>query len=103
MSDFRVSHPMFLEAWGDGHQLVVFRSPVVRDDDPWYQQVLEHIRVNGLEPADHEAFGAVGMLFSRCEASWYISPVARHGGLLAAAGHSRSARCGTPQPTEQHG
>jgi len=89
MSDFRVSHPTFLEAWGDEHQLVVFRSPVVRDDDPWYQQVLDHIRENGLEPADQEAFGAVGMMFARCEASWYLSPVALRDGLLAA---------GRPQP-----
>jgi hypothetical protein len=49
---FAVDHGTMLRAFGDDEQIVVFRSPVVKDDDSMMREVQEHIREHGMALLD---------------------------------------------------
>lgn len=77
------SRECWLQAIGDQHQLVVFKSPMLREDDPWLDPVKSHIAEHGLELADQETVTDAQMMFGRGELSWYMSRAALRDGLLS--------------------
>ncbi|ORB73134.1 hypothetical protein [Mycobacterium scrofulaceum] len=79
---FRVNHPGFLDAFADEHQMVVFGSPVVRDDDPILQPVLDRIQHFELELADEITVKDDSMMFGESVLRWYMTRPALRDGLL---------------------
>jgi hypothetical protein len=80
------SHKCFLEAMGDEHHLMVFRSPVVRDTDPIMVPVNAHIAEHDLVLAEQETVDLPGMMFGEALVSRYMSRVALRDGLLSHGG-----------------
>lgn len=77
------SRECWLEAFGDEHQLIVYRSPWLQDDNSWLGPVQAHIAEHGLELADQETVTDAQMMFGRAELSWYMSREALRDGLLS--------------------
>ena len=91
-------HP-FLTAHGDSEQLIVHRNPLVRDTDPIYQPVREHIAANGMVLLDRQT-RAGGMMWGQDEASWYVVPQLRIGLLDYTFGEAKLPYPDTIEPVE---
>jgi hypothetical protein len=74
--------PAWLIAHGDETQLIVHRSPLVRDTNSELYPVVEHIERFGMVLIDRYSRRDPAWMFGECEASWYAVPQARIG-LLA--------------------
>lgn len=76
---FVYAEPTFVHAMGDEQQVVVSRSPLVRDDDTMLYPVREHVERFGMVLVDRRTRPDPGMMFGQCEMSWYAVPQARLG------------------------
>ncbi len=64
----------WLAAIGDATELRVRRSPILRDSDPMYQPVLQHIAEHGLVEADTDTSPDPGWMFGSVEETRYVQP-----------------------------
>lgn len=80
------AEPGFLVAHGDEHQLVVSRSPLVRDTDQMMYAVLEHRERFGMQLVDQRTETDPAWWFGQCEMSWYAVPQLRMGFIAHAEG-----------------
>jgi hypothetical protein len=71
--------PPWLGAYGDDHQLIVFRNTALRDSDAMLYPVVEHIERHGMVLIDRRTEPDRR---GQCEVSWYVVPQLRLG-LLA--------------------
>lgn len=74
---FEVALAPYLVAVGDGSRLLVYRSAVMRDQDPACQYVAGYIRDTGMVLVSSET-GIYEGMFGSTEQSRYATPEARH-------------------------
>lgn len=75
-------YPDMLKAIGDTDQMMVFRSPVVRQSDSIMLPVLEHIERHGLVLADETTIDDAMMMGGKAVLSWYMTRDNMRDGLL---------------------
>ncbi|BBY62193.1 hypothetical protein [Mycolicibacterium helvum] len=78
-SQLEIVHPGWLYAVGDGIQVEVMRSPLVRDDNDWLDPVLQYIAEQGLALASRETFEDPDWMFGKVEISVYVTSLATAG------------------------
>lgn len=66
-------YPDMLKAIGDADQIMVFRSPVVRQSDSIMLPVLEHIERHSLVLADETTIEDAMMIGGKAVLSWYMT------------------------------
>lgn len=84
-------HDALFRATGDEHQMIVFRSPLVRDDDPAYAPVREHAQRHGLALATEVTRPDASWMFGQVRIEWHMTRAAMRDGLLAMAPNGLSA------------
>ncbi|PBA68779.1 hypothetical protein [Mycobacterium avium] len=72
-----VDSPCWLVAAGDENQLIVYRSVELREIDPEWYPVTEHVERFGLVLQDQDVRLDPDWMAGRCERLWYVTPQAR--------------------------
>jgi hypothetical protein len=72
-----LNHPHWLYALGDATRVEVLRSPLLRDEDDWWQQVQRFTAKHGLVLAARSTFQEPHFMFGAADAEVYLTPAKR--------------------------